>query len=414
MYNLFLPVKKRKRFLVITITVVAVLAGFLIYKLALPPVLRNGELEIAVVDSGKVVSSIPAEGTVSPENEVFILSPASSVIQHIHVEPGSHVRKGEVILVLDPAPIEEEATRLEDQLDVIQNNLQKTRLNARNTRIDLDYNVEVKKLAIASLKSELADQEQLLQVGGISPAAFDRTKQELVLAEKDLAMIQEKNSIRLEQLEAEEQGLIIQIEIQQKALDACRKLLNEMIVRAPSDGIILAVDAREGEKVNKDRLLLTLSDLTTFKISCSINEENSGLIKTGGKVYALVDKEQLPGQIGRISPVIDQDMVDFNAYLNQSSHEKLKPNLDLSLLVVKSERDSVLRIRKGQVFSKDGNMHEVFVLRSGTAVRRMVETGLAGDEYIEIISGLSDGEQVIISEVASFRRMNEIEIKEDK
>ena len=404
--------KIRKRFIAITILVVVVLAGLVIYKLLLSPALRHGELEIAVVDIGKVVSSIPAEGTVSPENEVFILSPASSVIQHIHVEPGSHVRRGEVILVLDPAPIEEEATRFEDQLEVIQNNLQKTRLNARNTRIDLEYNVEVKKLAIASLKSELADQEQLLQVGGISPAAFDRTKQELVLAEKDLAMIQEKNSIRLEQLVAEEQGLMIQIEIQQKALDATRELLNQMIVRAPSDGIILAVDAREGEKVNKDRLLLTLSDLTTFKISCSINEKNSGLIKTGGKVYALVDEEQLPGQIGRISPVIDQDMVDFNVYLNQSSHEKLKPNLNLSLLVVKSEKDSVLRIRRGPVFSKDGSNHETFVIRSGTAVRRIVETGLAGDEYIEIISGLSEGEQVIISEITSFRRLSEIDIKD--
>lgn len=405
--------KIRKRYIATTILVVVVLAGFVIYRLLLPPALRNGEFEIAVADTGKVVSSIPAEGTVSPENEVFILSPASSVIKHIHVEPGSHVRRGEVILVLDPAPIEEEAARLEGQLEVIQNNLQKTRLNARNTRIDLDYNVEVKKLAVASLNSELADQEQLLQVGGISPAAFERTKQELVLAEKDLAMIQEKNSIRLEQLVAEEQGLIIQIEIQQKALDASRELLNEMIVRAPSDGIILAVDAKEGEKVNKDRLLLTLSDLTTFKISCSINEENSGLIKTGGKVYALIDEEQLPGQIGRISPVIDQDMVDFNVYLNQSSHEKLKPNLNLSLLVVKNEKDSVLRIRKGAVFSKGGNNHEVFVIRSGTAVRRIVETGLTGDEYIEIISGLSEGEKVIISDIASFRRINEIEIKEE-
>ena len=75
------------------------------------------------------------------------------------------------------------------------------------TKVDLDYNVQVKNLRIASLKSELADQEQLLEVGGISPARFEKTRQELELAEKDLFMLKEKNSIRLEQLEADEEGL---------------------------------------------------------------------------------------------------------------------------------------------------------------------------------------------------------------
>lgn len=400
-----------KRLTAIAIIVFMVLSGWVIYRLSLPNALRDGEFDMSVAEIGKVISSVPAEGTVSPENEVFILSPASSIIKYIHVEPGSHVRQGEVILVLDPEPIEEEADKLEDQLEVIKNNLEKTRLNTRNTQIDLDYNVEVKKLRVVSLKSELADQEQLLEVGGISPAAYDKTKQELVLAEKDLEMIQEKNSIRLQQLQAEEQGLIIQMEIQQKELDANRNLLDEMIVRAPSDGIILAVDAREGEKVNKDRLLLTLSDLTTFKLSCRIDEKNSELIKTGGKVYALVDDEKLPGQIGRISPVIDQDMVDFNVYLHQSNHEKLKPNLNLSILVVKSEKDSVLRVRKGPAFSKGNSSIEAFVIQSGAAVHRTIETGLDGDEYVEIKSGLSEGEQVIISDIASFRRVDEIEIK---
>jgi HlyD family secretion protein len=400
-----------KRLIAIAIIVIVIFAGWIIYKLSLPNAFRDGDFETAVAEVGTVFSSVAAEGTVSPENEVFILSPAASIIEHIHVEPGSHVRQGEVILVLDPKPIEEEADKLEDRLEVIRNDLEKTRLNARNTRIDLDYNVEVKKLRVVSLKSELADQEQLLQVGGISPATFDKTKQELVLAEKDLEMIQEKNSIRLQQLQAEEKGLIIQIEIQQKELDANRNLLNEMIVRAPSDGIILAVDAREGEQVNKDRLLLTLSDLTTFKLSCRIDEENSELIVTGGKVYALVDGEQLPGQIGRISPVIDQDKVDFNVYLHQSNHEKLKPNMNLSILVVTNEKDSVLRVQRGPVFNRSGSSIEVFVIESGTAVRRTIETGLVGDGFVEIKSGLSEGERVIISDIASFHRIDEIEIR---
>ena len=121
-----------------------------------------------------------------PKSEVIILSPASSIIKEILKEVGSHVNEGEPIIILDPAPIQTEMDDIQDQLEVKQNSLLKNRLNARSAKVDLDYNVQVKNLRIASLKSELADQEQLLEVGGISPAKFEQTKQELELAEQDL------------------------------------------------------------------------------------------------------------------------------------------------------------------------------------------------------------------------------------
>ena len=95
------------------------------------------------------------------------------------VEPGKDLHKlispggpNTEIIILDPSPVQDEIEQLEDQLEVKRNSLRKNELNARSIRVDLDYNIEVKKLKIASLKSEIADQEQLLEVGGISPARF--------------------------------------------------------------------------------------------------------------------------------------------------------------------------------------------------------------------------------------------------
>ena len=102
--------------------------------------------------------------------------------------------------------------------EVITNNLEKNRLNAESIKADLSYNAETKKLKISSIKSTLVDQKQLLEVGGISQAKYDATKQELVLAEKELNLVKQKNAIKLAQLEAEEKGLILQIEMQQKEL----------------------------------------------------------------------------------------------------------------------------------------------------------------------------------------------------
>ncbi len=151
----------------------------------------------------------------------------------------------QTILRLDPKPIQDEIANIEDQLEVKRNNLHRNRLDARSTRLDLDYNVEMKKLRIASLKSEVSDEEELLEVGGISPAKFDKTKQELTLAEKELEMILSKNSIRLKQIEAEEEGLRLQIQIQEKELETKKENLSKTTVRAPSAGIIMSINGKD-------------------------------------------------------------------------------------------------------------------------------------------------------------------------
>ena len=162
----------------------------------------------------------------------------------------------------------------------------------------------------------------MLEVGGISPAKFEKTKQELTLAEKDLETLQAKNSIRLQQLATDEKGLKLQIEIQKKQLDQKKELLKKMAIRAPSSGIILEINGKEGEKINTDRLLVRMSDLTTFKLSASIEDIHAEVTKTGRDVYAVVDGEYLTGKIGTVSPTINDHKIEFDVFLDQSNYSK--------------------------------------------------------------------------------------------
>jgi HlyD family secretion protein len=358
------------------------------------------DIMIAVAERGNVIESFDGEGVVEPQSEVIILSPASSIIKEILKEVGSYVDQGAPIIILDPSPIQTEIDNIQDQLEVKQNSLTKNRLNARSAKVDLEYNVQVKNLRIASLKSELADQEQLLEVGGISPARYEKTRQELELAEKDLEMMKEKNSIRLQQLEADEEGLRLQIEMQQKVLAAKEEALSKMIVRAPSAGIILSIRGKVGEKVNSDQLLIEMSDLTSFKIQGKVDDDYSDHVKTGARVYVGIDNETLTGVIGTVSPVVRDRKIEFDVNLQESSHYKLRPNLTVHLDIVLEERDSVLRIPNGPAIGR-GQEHEVYVLRSGQPYKTGITTGLKTDSYVEVLDGLNEGDRVILSEVSS-------------
>lgn len=401
----------KTRYIVLTISIIILIVFIATFVIKKPFIGLDGksrDIEISEIQMGSVIKTVPAEGVIEPENEVLLLSPAPAVISKIENGPGSKVQRGDVLLRLETETILDQIEDLEDQLEVKKNNLEKTKLSARGVRVDLGYNMEVKKLKIVSLKSELVDQEQLLEVGGISPAKFDKTKQELTLAEKDLETIQEKNAIRLEQLATEEKGLELQINIQEKELEDKKELLSRMIIRAMSDGIVLEINGKEGEKVNKDRLLVRMSDLSTYKISATIDDKMDDAIKTGKDVFALVDNEKLAGKIGNINPVIKDRKIEFDVYLQQSNYAKLRPNLAVELQVVIARRDSVPRILLGPSIGK-GDDHEIYKLDAGKAILTPVQTGVRGDEYIEVRSGLDIGDRIITSDISGFRKLQEID-----
>ena len=404
-------IKKNLSFFLI-IAVVAVAIAVIIYfsKLFVPASIHPGTFTTEVVSKGEVVSTIQATGIVESENEVLLLSPAAGIIKSIKQEPGSRVEKGDIILELNKQDVISEIERIKDQLEVKRNNLEKTDLNAQSVRLDLSYNEEVKKLKITSLKSQLTDQQQLLEVGGISPARIEQTKQEITLAEKDLSTMNEKNIIRLKQLETEEQGLLIQIRMQQKDLQEKQDLLEKMSIKAPSSGIILSISGHEGEKVSADRTLVRMSDLSSFKIIGSIDEQFAEKIKTGASVLVTIDGEELEGLIGNITPIVENNKIQFNVHLEQNSHPKLIANQQVPIRIINNYKQNVVRIKTQPDFEKD-KLQKIFVVAGNKAVKKEVTIGITGNDYCEVLSGLNEGDVVITDGINTFRHLNEIEIQ---
>jgi len=399
----------KKIFIILLVSVVAavIVASYFYFKDSFSP--NRNKYETVTVERGEVVSSTLATGVVDSENEVLMLSPAASIIKTIYKEPGNQVKVGEIILQLQTKPIEDDISKLNDQLEVKRNNLEKNQLNSQSTKLDLDYSEEVKLLKIVSLKSQLSDQQQLLEVGGISPARVEETKQEITLAEKELAMLKEKNAIRVQQLASEEKGLLLQIAIDEKMILEKQQLLSKMSIRAPSSGIILNISGQVGEKVQADKMLVQMSDLSSFKVIGSVDEEKAHHIKTGASVLVNVEGEQLEGTIGSITPMVENNKVQFNVHLAQSSHPKLIANQNVQIQIIQYKTENALRIKKLPGF-ETGGQQTVFVVNGDVAVKKEITLGIVGDPWCEVLSGLNAGDLVIAGDTNNFKHLKEFEI----
>jgi len=372
--------------------------------------LNINDLKIDTVSLGNVYNVINASGEVEAENEVLLLCPYTSIVRQIIKPPGSEIKKGEVIVALDETGIEKRIENLRDELEMLNNNLLKLTLSAKTVKMDMDHNIDVKKLQIISLESELNDQEALIDVGGTSQANIDKTKQELLLARKDLTHTSQKHKIKLQQLEAEERGIALQIEMKEKQLKEAIDKRKKLLIVSPDKGVVLEVKARKGEIVKENELLVRISEHTRLKIKAQISDKQQNIIKNGGKVFVLVEDQKLEGTIGNIRPVIEDDKIKFEVFLKNPKTDMLRVNKKVDLLVVTEERSNVLRIKKEFSF-ENPRKDFCYKVENSNAIFKEIETGLFGDEYVEIKKGLDTGDIIIISDVPAIKKRNIIEIR---
>jgi HlyD family secretion protein len=127
-----------------------------------------------------------------------------------------------------------------------------------------------------------------------------------------------------------------------------------------------------------------------------IDEKFSEFVKTGNSVFIWSENERLTGTIGNVAPTVADNKIQFNVHLERSNNSKLIPNQTVRIQVLKSVKNEVLRISANNDF-KPNTERTVYVLDSGKVIQKTVKLGMKGSEYMEVISGLNEGEKVMLS-----------------
>ena len=118
----------------------------------------------------------------------------------------------------------------------------------------------------------------------------------------------------------------------------------------------------------------------------------------------------LRGVITQVKPAVKDGVVGFVVQLDNARSESLRPNMKVELYVVTTRSTKTLRVANGPTFNGKRKQF-VYVLEGTTAHRREVEVGLSNFDFVEIKSGLSAGEKVILTDMNEFEHLEEIEVK---
>jgi HlyD family secretion protein len=377
------------------------------------PSLDRERIRTAKVEVGPVEATITASGTVAPEFEQLISSPIPSRVVHILERPGAVLKRGQAIIELDLSQAVLAVEKLGEELALKDNQRARLQLDLERRLRDLDTRWRIKQLELQNLQVR-AEQYRQLQASGV--VAKDDARQARLAAERagiEVEQIEGEKKDEAASTQAQIEGMALEAKILRREQEEARRRLARAQIRAERDGVLTWVVPQEGASVGQGEVVARMADLSSFRVDAAISEVHAGRVAIGLPVKVKIDEvTYLRGNLSRVLPTIENGIVNLEVELEERAHPLLRPNRRVDVYIVLEERERALRIKKGPALSGGGiGEIPVFVVRGDAAFRTSVRLGISSFDYCEVLEGLMEGDEVVISEVKDYIHMDQVAIK---
>jgi HlyD family secretion protein len=199
------------------------------------------------------------------------------------------------------------------------------------------------------------------------------------------------------------------------ALDSARLALERATLRAPLDGVVARVDVAPGESVSPQMPAIALVDDSRFRIEADVDEADIGWVEVGQEVQITLDAFTGHGITGRVSALapsatLDSGIVSYRITIEINPTDlPLRGGMTANTKIVRERREGVLLIPNRAIWiDTDTGRPFVEKLVNGEAVVTFVEQGAANDLESEVLSGLQEGDQLVVRSVSLRERFRDV------
>ncbi|HET9263264.1 MAG TPA: efflux RND transporter periplasmic adaptor subunit [Vicinamibacterales bacterium] len=389
------------------------------------------------VQKRRLESIVSASGKVQPKRSVNISADTSGRVTELAVNEGDRVKQGQFLLQIDPRNLR---TRVESG----QASLEAARSTAQQLRLRL----EGAKAALKQAEDNHRRQVELSK-GGLT------TREQLERAENELRIRQ--SELRTQQQEVETQKL--RMEQERATLDSARYDLHKVRIESPIDGIVTRRNIEAGETAiigtmnNPGTVLLTIADMSVIETEIDVDETDIPSVHLGQSAKVTIDALPARTFTAKVTEIGNSPVQVTGQTATQATNFKVvltidgeipevRPGFTCTAEITTAVRENAVAVPiqalavreltfddKGQIVrqKKDerrgrsaipsasaqelpkGHSRKeeegVFVVRGTTVEFVPVKTGIAGDKYFEVLSGLKDGDQVVTGPFNSVRNL---------
>jgi RND family efflux transporter MFP subunit len=380
----------------------------------------RGELEIVVAETGRI----------QPLTKVDVKSKVAGQVHAVRVKEGQAVKKGDVLLELDPTDFKRQLAQAEADRAMVAAEVAQLVAGAR--REDLAEGRAV--LAQANARARRAAEERdraakAFAAGSLTPREWEIARAEAAesaasvrAAESKLARL--RAGARPEEI-AQARARLRKADV---ALQAAKDQLAYAVLRAPIDGTVIHRGIEVGEMVTPgvsetgDRQpLLTVADLSRLVVESDINQIDVGKLDLGLPVAIRVDTlpdVEFKGKVHKIAPAAvagkerDVQLFPIETLIEPEGTQRLRPGMSADLDIFVQKRPNVLLLPVQAVTRERGRAGFVTFVAKGPdgrwkKERRAVTLGASSDQQVEVASGLAEGDQVQVDPASAKDNVNQ-------
>jgi HlyD family secretion protein len=372
---------------------------------------------------GDLMQSVSSTGQVYSNLDVAIKCRASGEVITLPHDISDFVKKGDLLVKLDEKDETIVKRQAEANVAQAQSRLNEAVQSEKQAELDLETATSKATTSIAAaqvkatnLRNKADRQKQLLAQSLASQEDYETSETDASQAATDL----ETAKIAQEQLKSQAVALEVKkedIKLAQAELDLTNITLENAVqqleyttVNAPMDGVIADQQLEIGtiissatSNVSGGATVITLSDLSRMFVKATVDESDIGNVKTNQDVNITADAfpgKKFTGKVVRIATqgVTASNVVTFEVKIEITSENKtlLKPQMTANVQIIEATRENALLIPMLAVVRKDHKQVATVAKADGSTEDRPIEVGISDGNNDELISGLSEGDQVVV------------------
>ncbi|NPV44072.1 MAG: efflux RND transporter periplasmic adaptor subunit [Firmicutes bacterium] len=394
--------KIKKVYIFLSIFVILIITLFVVNKN------RAVDVDLHEVQKGDLDKYVEETGVIKVEGEAAVYSEFMGKISELWVEVGDEVKAGDVLAEFDKEEMYLQLENLKAQKREILARYNETVKPAdREEILKLENRLKVAEAELKEIKRLADNSKQLYEEGAISYDEYKKVMNNLTAAEAGFenAKIDLELAVKgvSENIKNQYEASLDQIQSQ---IELISRKLKDLTIKAPVDGTVLKKEIKEGSYVQQGTEMFVIGDKNRLFIESDILVKEIKDVQEGLPV--IIYSEDLgikaEGYVRKIYPTAFSKISDLGIEQKRVRVEieisdkdlKVRPGYEVDVRIITERKANILMIPESAVFEYNGKDH-VFVNENGRAVLRQIEAGMKSDGKVEILDGLKEGEEVILS-----------------
>jgi HlyD family secretion protein len=407
--------KKKIRTTVMIVVGLAAIGGITYGLTKLKPAAPTLDRSTAVIDTvkrGEMVRDVRGNGTLVPEVTRWVPAPAEGRVETIPVQAGVEVNPSTVIAELSNPQMEQQATDAEFQVKA-------SEADEENLRVKLESDTMTQRAAIATINSQYSqakmqlDADESLYKQGlvaelvvkISRVAVQDLANRVKVEQDRLAVSSKSTKAQLNAAASRLQQLRVMAKLRRDQVDALK-------VRAGTSGVLQQVSVQVGQQVTPGLNMARVADPASLKAVLRVAETQIKDVRIGQPVLVDTRNGVIQGTVSRIDPAAREGTFEVDASLIGPLPPSARPDLSVDGTIELERLKDVLKVGR-PAFGQANQTVGMFVLTpdGSEAVRTSVRLGRNSVSTVEIMDGLKEGDQIIISDTTALDSYNRIRIR---